>query len=264
MSSTPIFIRGVLGSWRGLLAWAAAIVAVLLLYLPLYPSMQTPELSQMINNLPSELVQALGYEDITSGAGYTQATFFGLIGFILIIIAAISWGSAAIAGNEESGQLELTLAHAVGRVQYALESAAALVVKVLLLGVVAFLGITLLNGPSELVLQADNLLAVILAWTGLGLTAGTVALAAGAVTGKRAWAVGASSSVVVLGYAFDALGEMNPDMEWLQPFSPYHWAFRNAPLAQGVDWGGLTLLWGLSFLLIGVSAWALARRDITG
>lgn len=125
MSSTPIFIRGVLGSWRGLLAWAAAIVAVLLLYLPLYPSMQTPELSQMINNLPSELVQALGYEDITSGAGYTQATFFGLIGFILIIIAAISWGSAAIAGNEESGQLELTLAHAVGRVQYALESAAA-------------------------------------------------------------------------------------------------------------------------------------------
>lgn len=264
MNSTPIFTRSVLGSWRGLLAWAVAIVAVLLLYLPLYPSMQTPELSQMINNLPSELVQALGYEDITSGAGYTQATFFGLIGFILITIAGISWGSAAIAGNEESGQLELTLAHAVGRVQYALESAAALVVKILLLGVVAFVCIILLNDPSELGLQSANLFAVILAWTGLGLVAGTVALASGAVTGKRAWAIGASSGVMVLGYAFDALGSMNPDIEWLQPFSPYHWAFSDAPLTHGFDWGGLALLWGLSSLLIVVSAWALARRDITG
>lgn len=264
MNSAPIFLRSVLGSWRGLLAWAVAIVAVLFLYLPLYPSMQTPELSQMINSLPSELVQALGYEQITSGQGYTQATFFGLMGFVLVTIAAISWGSAAIAGNEESGQLELTLAHAVGRIQYALESAAALVVKVLLLGLITFFIIALLNNPSELGIQADNLVAVILAWTGLGLTSGAVALASGAVTGRRVWAIGTGSGVAVLGYAFDALGNMNPDMAWLQPFSPYHWAFSNTPLTNGVDWGGLALLWGVSSLLIVVSSVALARRDITG
>ena len=264
MPSAPIFLRSVVSSWRGLLSWSVAIIAVLFLYLPLYPSMNTPELNQMLNSLPTELVQALGYEQISSGDGYTQATFFGLLGFVLITIAGISWGAAAIAGNEESGQLELTLAHAVGRVQYALESAAALVVKILLLGVVTFIGISLLNGPSELGLDAGNLLAVTLAWMGLGLFAGTIALAVGAVTGRRTWAIGAASGVAVLGYAFDALGNMNQNVEWLQPFSPYHWTFGNAPLSTGFDWGGLALLWGLSVVLIAVAAWALARRDITG
>lgn len=264
MASAPVFFRGVLGSWRGLLGWAAAIVAVLLLYLPLYPSMQSPELNQLLDSLPTELVKALGYEQISSGEGYTQATFFGLLGFVFITIAAISWGAAAIAGSEESGQLELTLAHAVGRVRYALESGAAMIVKIALLGVVAFLGILLLNGPSELGVQAGNLFAVTLAWTGLGLLTGAVSLAAGAVTGRRAWAIGAGAGIAVFGYALDALGNMNPDLEGLQRFSPYHWAFGNMPLASGFDVGGLVLLWVLGTALIVVSACALARRDITG
>lgn len=264
MSSAPILRRSLLGSWRGLLGWSTAIVAVLLLYLPLYPSMRSPELNQMLASLPSELVKALGYEQITSGPGYTQATFFGLLGFILLCIATIAWGAAAIAGSEESGQLELTLAHAVGRVRYTLESAAALVGRILLLGVVAMAVILALNGPSELELAPGNLLATVLAWLGLGLLSGTVALLTGAVTGRRSWAIGAGAAVAVLGYAFDALGNMNPDLDWLQPFSPYHWAFGAAPLSSGFDLPGLAGLWGLSLVLIGLSAWALSRRDITG
>ena len=69
MPNAPIFLRSVVSSWRGLLSWAVAIIAVLILYLPLYPSMNTPELNQMLNNLPTELVQALGYEEISSGYG---------------------------------------------------------------------------------------------------------------------------------------------------------------------------------------------------
>ncbi|SDN65407.1 ABC-type multidrug transport system, ATPase component [Cryobacterium flavum] len=48
-----------------------------------------------------------------TGAGYTQATLFGLIGFLLLSIAATSWGAGALGGDEESGRLELTLAHGV-------------------------------------------------------------------------------------------------------------------------------------------------------
>ena len=84
-------LRGWLAEgWRGLLGWSIGLTAVGLVYLPLFPSMQSPELSGLMDSLPPELVRTLGYENITSGAGYTQATFFGLIGFVLITIAGIS------------------------------------------------------------------------------------------------------------------------------------------------------------------------------
>ncbi|WP_018296587.1 ABC transporter permease subunit [Corynebacterium lubricantis] len=264
MKTLPIFTGDLEAGWRSLVAWSVAIIAVLCLYLPIYPSMNTPQLTQMIQALPAELTQALGYDQITSGQGYTQATFFGLMGFVLIAIAAISWGAAAIAGEEESGQLELTLAHSVGRVQYALETAGALVVKLVLLGAVATVVITVLNSPSELGIGSTELFAEIFAWVGLGLLCGCAALAAGALTGRRAWAIVAGAAVAVLGYAFNALGNMSSNVEWLKYLSPYDWAYRNTPLLDGFDWGGLALLWGLSLVLIVVSAVALARRDIKG
>lgn len=183
---------------------------------------------------------------------------------VLAAIASISWGAAFIAGTEETGRLELTLAHAVGRAQYALESAAALVVKMLALGAVAFLLILAINAPAELDLSATNLLAVTLAWVSLGLLSGVAALAFGALTGRRTWAIGAGAGIAVLGYGLDAVGGTNEDLAWLSNLSPYHWAFGSTPLADGFDWGGLGLLWGLTATLIGITAWALSRRDILG
>ncbi|MHA2787627.1 ABC transporter permease subunit [Corynebacterium sp. S7] len=264
MKTLPIFTGDIAAGWRALLAWSIGIIAVLFLYLPIYPSMNTPQLTQLVQSLPNELVQVLGYNQIATGQGYTQATFFGLVGFVFVSIAAISWGASMIAGKEESGQLELTLAHAVGRVQYALEIAGALVVKLAILGVVAFVGISVLNSPSELGIVTSHLLAEVLAWVGLGLLIGSAALAAGAVTGRRTWAIGAGAAVAVLGYVFNALGNMSTNFEWLKYLSAYDWAYRNTPLINGFDWGGLALLWGLSLVLIAVSAVVLSRRDIRG
>ncbi len=262
--TAPIFSRLLLDGWRGQLGWSIGIAAVIGMYLPLFPSLQSPELSQLIDSLPAELTSALGFDQIASGAGYTQATFFGLLGFVLAAIASISWGAAFIAGTEETGRLELTLAHAVGRSQYALESAAALIVKMLGLGVVAFLLILAINIPAELNLSATNLLAVTLAWVSLSLLSGVAALAVGALTGRRSWAIGAGAGIAVLGYGLDTVAGTNEDLAWLSNLSPYHWAFGNTPLADGFDWGGLGLLWGLTAALIGITAWALSRRDVLG
>lgn len=165
----PVFRRWLSEGWRGLIGWSAGLAAVVFLYLPLYPAMKSPELIGLMDSLPPELVRTIGYENITTGAGYAQATFFGLTGFFLITIASITWGGAFTGGAEESGRLELTLAHGVGRVQYALESALALLAKMLVLGVVAWLLIWAMNGPGELELDAGNLVAVTTAWIGLGL-----------------------------------------------------------------------------------------------
>lgn len=262
--AVPVLARSLRDSWRGQLGWSLAITAVLGLYLPLFPSLQSPALTKLLSSLPRELVQTLGFNEIASGPGYTQATFFGLLGFALAAIASISWGTALIASAEESGRLELVLAHGIGRAQYAVECAAALLVRVAALGAVAMLVILVLNGPSELKLSAAHLSAAILAWTGLGFVLGATALAAGAAFGLRSWAIGAGTAVAVVGYGLDALGRTNAAFDWLWWLSPYHWAFGGSPLQNGFDWSGLGLLWGTSAALVGVSVWALTRRDILG
>lgn len=260
----PVFRRWLAEGWRGLLGWSLGLAVVALVYLPLFPSMQSPELSGLMDSLPPELVRTLGYENITTGAGYAQATFFGLIGFVLITIAGIGWGAAFVAGAEESGRLELTLAHGVGRVQYALESAAALTVKLLTLGLVAWVVVWAVNGPGELGLDAVNLLAATKAWVGVGLLSATAALAAGALSGRRIWGIGAGAGVAVTGYVLQAIANNSEDLDGLRVISPFAWAFGEAPLANGMDWTGLALLWGGSALLIALATVGLARRDVLG
>lgn len=260
----PVMRRWLFDGWRGLLGWVIAIVAIVSLYVPLFPSMASPELAGMLDSLPPELVNTLNYGDITSGAGYVQATFFGLTGFALLSIACIGWGSAVTAGAEESGRLELTLGHGVGRVQYALEAAGVLLVRVIVIGLVGYGAVWMYDGPSGLELDAGNLVAATLAWTGLGLLTAATAFVVGTASGRRSWAIGAGSGVAVGGFVMQAVANNSEDLDWLHRFSPYDWAFSADPLVDGFDWGGLGLLWGGTALLIAVGTFALSRRDILG
>lgn len=260
----PVFRRAVVDSWRSTLIWTLALAAVLLLYLPLYPSMNGADMRNLISSLPSELVNALGYEDILSGPGYVQATFFGLLGFVLLTAAAASWGSAEIAGAEESGRLELVLSHGVGRVRYSLETALGILVR--LVWFAAFTGVLILalSGPAELGLETAHVAAAELAWLGLGCLTGSIALAVGALTGRRAAALGAAAGVAAAGYVLNALANQNADLEWLRNLSPYSWAYRNDPLAEGIDLAGLGLLAAACVAFMALAVWALNRRDILG
>ena len=260
----PVLRRTLAETWRSTLGWALGLTAVLLLYLPLYPSMANSQMTDLINSLPPQLVRTLGYAEIATGPGYAQATFFGLMGFALLSIAGVSWGSAAIAGAEESGRLELTLAHGVSRVQYGVESALAIVVRLLVLVGYVELIVAMLNGPTKLDLEAGKTVAGGAALFGLSLLTAGVALAAGALTGRRTVATAAGAVVAALGYVLNAIGNQTPDLAWVRRLSPYHWAFGHRPLVEGADWTGLGLLAGFSVLVLAVAVAALQRRDVLG
>lgn len=260
----PILRRSLADGGRSLVGWAVGLAAAVLLYLPLYPSIGTAQMTAVLDTLPPELVETLGYEDITSGPGYVQGTVYGLIGFALLTIAAVAAGAAAIAGAEESGRLELTLAHGVSRVQFALESAAAVAIRLLALVVLAAVLVIALDEPSELGLEAVNVLAVSASLFGLTAVAASVALAAGAISGRRAVGTAAGALVAVAGYVLNALGNQSDDLEWLQRLSPYDWAYGGSPITEGWDVGGLALLGVSAVLATGIATLALQRRDVTG
>jgi len=89
-----------------------------------------------------------------------------------------------------------------------------------------------------------------------------VGIAAGALTGRRGWATGAAAGVAVASYALNAVANQSTDLDWLHSWSPYAWAFHNAPLSDGADWGGLGLLYGVSAVLLAIAVVALNKRDV--
>lgn len=261
----PILRRALRESWRGLIGWSIGVAAVLFMYLPLFPSIGgNGQMQQIIESMPAELVNALGYDQIGTGAGYTQGTFYGLIGFLLLTIAAIGWGASAVAGAEESGRLELDLAHGIGRVQYVVESAAAILLKLVWLGGVAALIVAALNEPAELEITPHLIIDATVALVGLVLLSGSAALFVGALSGRRMWAIAAGAGIAVVGYALNSVANQSPDTEWLRAASPFSWVYHEPPLIDGVNVAGAVAVWGLSLVLIAASALALRRRDVTG
>ena len=260
----PLVTRALGESWRGLIAWAVGVVAVLGLYLPLYPSVGgSRELQGIIDSLPPELVAALGYDEISTGAGYTQSTFFGLVGFVLLVAAATTWGSSLVAGDWESGRLELDLAHGVSRVRVVLEAALTVLVKLAVLLAIAVAAIAVLDRPFELELETGNLLAAAVGTAGLAYLSAAAALLVGAITGRRSLAASAGALIAALGYVMQALAKQSADLEWVGAWSPYMWVNDPVPLIDGWNGGGFAKVWALGLLCVVGAAVVMRRRDIT-
>lgn len=260
----PVLRRSLAESWRSTLACALALVAVSSLYLPLYPSIGGAQMADLIASMPPELINSLGFDTIGTGAGYAQSTVYGLLGFLLLTVAGCAWGASAIAGAEETGRLELTLAHGVSRMQYAIESALSILTRLVALIAVLTLLVLALNGPSQLEVEPVNIVAGGAALLGLTLFSATIALAVGALTGRRSAGIGAGAGVAILGYVLNAIGNQNESLAWVHHFSPYDWAFANSPLVEGTDWAGIGLLALGSILAAAIATIALQRRDIIG
>ena len=260
----PVFGKAFTDGWRAMIGWAVGFAAAVFLYLPLFPSMSAGagDMQKLIDTMPAALIKSLNYNQIGTGAGYTQATIFGLIGFALISIAAIGWGSAALGGDEESGQLELTLAHGVTRTEVAVQRFAAMALKIILVSAVVFLLVLAVNGPAELDLNVLYLFQTSVIFAGLALLSGSAAMFFGALSGRKVWGIGGGSFVAVVGYVLNAIGNQSADVEWLHALSPYYWAYGNNPLANGADWLTMVAFFGASLLVGAATAMVLRRRDI--
>lgn len=260
----PIFVQALKESWRALIAWALALLAIMTLYLSFYSTMDAGQGMQVfIDQLPAAMVDAFGFSDIGTGAGWAHSTFFGLLGMFVLVAACISWGARGIAGDEENGMLELTLAHRVSRQQVYFERLVAIIFRLGVLGAIVAGWLTVLDGPNKLGLDFANIAPQTLAYAGLGLLCGTLAFAVGAITGRRSNAVTAGAGLIVAAYLLNALGNVSSDNDWMHAVSPVSWAYQNRPLLNGWDWTGLGLLYGVSAAFV-LAGWVVfSRRDVT-
>lgn len=247
---------------RGIAGWCVGVAAITALYSSFWPTMaETSELMDSYLEAMPGLAEALGWGDMSSPAGYLDATVLLLVP-ILVTVAAIGIGGRAIAGDEEEGGLELVLAHPVSRAGVLLQRFAGMAVYLGALGLTLFLTLLLLGPVLDLGIGADRLAATAVAVWLIALCHGSAALAIGAATGRRSHALAGGALLAVIGYLGNTFALTMEELEWMRFLSPFYYGLDPDPLATGVHVGFTAVLAALSLVLAALATAVFNRRDV--
>jgi ABC-2 type transport system permease protein len=237
-----VYTKSLYDARRGLIGWSVGIVVLVLLECALWKS---------VRDLPGP----------ATGTGFLNARLFTLLLPALFLGYGIRHGARTLAGEEESGTLELLLVTPVSGARIVVDKAFALASSIAVLGLVLFAATVLGSGIFGLGISPPDAAGGALAMTLLGLEYAVLALAAGAVTGRRTTAFAIAAVAAVAAYVVHAAGLVNPRFASWQPYSPIHQAFQDGPLGAGLQLSYLWLLAGAA-VLVTVAVPALDGREI--
>ncbi len=261
--TAAVYRKWLWDSRRSLLGWTIAIVVVGCGYAAFWPTMNDPTFTELIENYPSGLLEAINYTSITTPAGYLSATVYGLVVAVLMTVFAIAAGTRIIAGEEEAGILDLTLAQPVSRPAVALQRFAALATAVLVMVGVFLLAMLAVASPAQFdTIPLVNFVAMHLHLWAFTVMFGALAFAIGAATGRRSLAWGISGGVAVLAYAASGIIPQAEGLEWVRDYSVFTWLNGNTPLSNGADPAQVLLMVGVSAAFVAIGVVTFARRDI--
>jgi len=231
-----------------------------------YPSVRegADAFTALLNQMPKGMLSFFGNSDaaqLMSPAGFVNSRLNASIGVIVVIVFAISLGTAAIAGEEDRGTLDLLLANPISRARVVLERVGAMGT---LIAVVAFATFLVLLVADPLVDLGFSVVNMVASNVGLALTAlvfGTMALAVGGVTGRRSFTLGTVSGVTVTAFFVNGLAPLVDWLRWPRELSPFYWLQRSDPLRNGFAWGDDLLMLAVVGGFVAVAVWGFNRRD---
>jgi beta-exotoxin I transport system permease protein len=257
-----VFTKSLRDQRWALLGWSIGMVLLVLVECAVWPTMRDmPNLDELLEGYPDAMKDLFDLDAMSTATGFLNAELFTLMLPMLFIIFAVSRGARMIAGEEERGTLDAVLVTRVSCTTLVLQKAAALATSVAVLAVVLFVVTLGLSPVFGMGLRPSAVATGALAMALLGLEFGFVALAVGAVTGRRGVALGVGGSLAVAGYVLYALGQIVDSFKPWQPLSPFHQTVADGPLGGGVP---LSFAWPLLVALV-VVAGALPvfdRRDL--
>ncbi|MEV4576431.1 ABC transporter permease subunit [Nonomuraea jabiensis] len=251
---------------RSLISWCLGISAFMGVYLGAYATVRLDPKSYgsiATAKFPGPLKDLMGgLGDFASGTGYLQTVVYQLFVPMLFIVFAMLLANRAIAQPEESGTLELVVTLPVDRRRLVLDRFAALAAAMLVLAAVTLLATWATSQAVEMGVPFDRILAAHLGVLLVGLLFGTMGLAVGAATGRRAIASAVVGVWVVAGFVVVTIGRNIDAIAWLKWISPFHYYAEGRPLYEGLPVGDYLVLAGATVVLALTAVLSFDRRDV--
>lgn len=258
-----VFLKTLRDLRRSLVGWGIGIVVLVGVMAAFWPSIRgMPDIEEFLAAYPEALQELFNFEAIATGAGFMDAELFSALLPALFIVYGVGRGARLVAGEEETGTLDTLLVTPVSRVRVLLDKAAALTVAMSALGLVVFASTWTGSALVDMGIGVGDIAVGSVAMVLLGLEHGLLALAVGAATGRRPFAIGVASVVAVAGYVLYVMGLFVDAVEPWSPLSPFHQALSDGVLTNG----GLPLeyLWMAlaAVVFVGAAAPLFERRDV--
>jgi ABC-2 type transport system permease protein len=213
-------------------------------------------------NIPTSVANLLGGADYGTITGWFRSEIAVIYGPLVIAALAITGAASTTAGEEEDRILALVLAHPIRRSRLVAAKAAAIAVIVLIVAFAVWIGfiVGVAAGGGGITLAHITALAVQLAF--FGLSAGALALAIGAGTGRRSLANGLAAGIVILGWLVNSFAPLVGAIAWLKYLTLFYYYAGHDPLAHGVGVPGLAVLGLVTVALTVMAIVGFERRDL--
>ncbi|MDD3828354.1 MAG: ABC transporter permease subunit [Anaerolineae bacterium] len=258
-------LRYTLSSLRGqILGWGLGVAALGLILVPFYDVFmeQQADFLQMIESYPPEFLAFFG-GDAASLA--TTEGYLGMYGFsmlpVIVGIFAVIVGSGLLASDEESGRLDLIVAHPVSRTGIYWGRTLAFVAASLGIMIVGWLGFSILLGGSSLDVTWGQMALPFLPLLAQALLYGALALLLSMLLPARRLAAAGAGVVLVLSYLLTSMAGLNESLAAVARFLPYDY-FQGGEAINGLDWPPFLGLLVASAALALLAWWRFQRRDI--
>lgn len=227
--SRSMFAKTLYDNRRVFAVWAVATGVLAMMYGSFYPQITADSLASV-----PQAMRGFGFDDAASAAGYLQGAVFGLLVPLLATFYGAATGARMISADEESGYLDLLLAHPLGRTRLLLHRFAALAVGALAIAAVVLAAMLAIRSSAELgTIAVTGFAAQTLNLALLAITFGALGTGVGAATGKsRPTVFGITAGAGVAAYALHGFApQIGADR--LRDLTPYHYYIGGEPLKNG-------------------------------
>ncbi len=256
--------RNALSRSRGqILGWGITLGILAMYLLTFYDLMieQQAQLQQLLAGYPPELLVFFGdMQEMFTPSGFLTVELFSYMPLILGIYAVLA-GSGLVASDEESGTMDLILAHPVSRARVFFGRLLAYLVSMTAILALMWLGLALGLNFTALELSWGELA---LPFVSLGLVllvfwAFSVLMSMLLPSRRAASMIG--GLVVVGSFFLTSLARVDERLESAARFSPLNY-YQSGDAILGLNWTWIGGLAAVAVILVLLAWWRFERRDI--
>lgn len=250
----------------GMLGWGLSLgilgAAIIAIYDPIMDPSQVDDWIKLMDTLPKEIMVFFGgIEDFSTPVGWLTLEFFSFMPVVLGMYALIA-GSGMVTADEESGKLDLTLAHPISRTALFFSRVLGCCISLAVILFMGWLGLVLMTGTSQLFnLSASELLQPFFALGAVMLAVWGLAVFLAQVLPAKRLAAMLTGFYLVASYFITSLANLSDSLDAIKSLSLLNY-YQSGDAINSLEVGNVAGLVLITILLV-AAAWLLfLRRDI--
>jgi ABC-2 type transport system permease protein len=263
----PLIKAGLIQKRRAVFAFCFGGLALIVLYVSLYPSLQSQigSYNKLIGSLPHPFLQACGIDtNLTNFAGLLGSKQYGVTWPLLCTFFTVSFAAASIAGEIEKSTLGLWLAAPLSRLKIYWSKFAAAVIALIVFVLISIVAVTPVAAIFNVSVSSATIYSLAAVGGLFGLCILSMAFLATAVFSEKSKVYSAMGAVLLLMYVLNIISAISSHFVNLKYLSLFYY-YDSGELLAGKPIKLLSVLvfCGIALFSISAGAYLFKRRDIS-